>query len=1185
LKQAKPTATVDEILQALSDTGVMIADERAGTGTARPRIQVDFALSDLLNPGAPILKSVSPARGTVGTSLTVTITGIHFEPGAVAAFGAGVTVNSTTVVSPTELSVALTIPLTATIGPRDVTVTNPGGQVGTRVGAFAVVPPPPTMSLAFLGKLRDKVGQGSAAFAADGALDGTFRVTVQGGIWPRTVTNVELRRTGSIDIWDSNSGTSYWALGATSGLDSALLNGANGTVSFPVADGGAFFLFASDLSPSPFTTGTAFTLTANFADGTSATANVSLQALPTISGVSPNVGSQGANVTVAVSGTNFQTGASASFGAGITVSSTTVVSSTELSVALAIGTSATLGPRDVTVTNPDGQLVIRPNGFTVQPPPATLSLAFVGRLRDRVGQSSAAFAPDGALDGTFRVILQAGSGSRTVTNLELQRTGSIDLWDTNSASAPWALGAANSLDGGLLNGVSGTVSFAVADGGAFYVFASDYNPTPFTSGAAFVVTANFADGTSASASVTLPAMPTIASVTPSLGAQGASLTVTVAGTGFQSGATAAFGAGITVNSTTVVSATQLSVAISIAGAATVGPRDVTVTNPDGQSVIRANGFTVQPPSPTLNLAFLGRLRDKVGQSSGAFAPDGALDGTFRVTVQAGSGQRTVTSLELRRNGSIDTWDTNASTSPWALGAAATLDSALLNGANGTVNFTVADGGTFHLFASDYSPTPFVSGAGFTVTASFADGTTSTATVTLPAVPSISSVTPNAGAQGANLTVTVTGTSFQSGASTSFGAGITINSTTVVSATQLSVALSIASAATAGPRDVTVTNPDGQSVVRANGFTVQPPAATLSLAFLGRLRDTVGQSSSAFAPDGILDGTFRVTVQPGSGQRTVTRLELRRNGSIDTWDTDPATGAWALGAAAGLDTALLNAGNGTVNFVVADGGVFHVFASDYNPTPFYSGAAFTVTANFADGTSAVATVTLPPVPSISSVTPSSAVQGASLTVTIAGASFQSGASVSFGAGIAVTSTTVVSATQISVALTLDAAATPGPRDVRVTNPDGQSVVRAAGFTVKPPPPTLSLSFLGKLRDKVGQSSGAFAADGALDGTFQVTVVAGSGPRTVTNLELRRSGSIDTWDSNSASPPWALAAAAGLDSSLLNAGNGTVNFAVADGGSFVVFASDYNPSPFVSGQTFTVTASFADGSIVTVATTIP
>src|SRR2546422_3297880 len=46
----------------------------------------------------------------------------------------------------------------------------------------------------------------------------------------------------------------------------------------------------------------------------------------------------------------------------------------------------------------------------------------------------------------------------------------------------------------------------------------------------------------------LPVIPTITSVTPSTGAPGTSPTVTVAGTNFQAGATAAFGAGITVRS-------------------------------------------------------------------------------------------------------------------------------------------------------------------------------------------------------------------------------------------------------------------------------------------------------------------------------------------------------------------------------------------------------------------------------------------------------------------------------------------------------------------------------------------------------------------------------------------------------------------------------------------------------------
>src|SRR5882672_11200161 len=146
LKQAAPAAGVDEILQALANTGLMITDPRAGTGTARPRIQVDLALSALLNPGVPIIGSISPDRANLGASLTVTVRGVNFEPGASVSFGAGVTVSSMAVVSSTQVSVALEIATMAPVGPRDVTITNPGGQSTTRPGGFTVVMPPPTLS-------------------------------------------------------------------------------------------------------------------------------------------------------------------------------------------------------------------------------------------------------------------------------------------------------------------------------------------------------------------------------------------------------------------------------------------------------------------------------------------------------------------------------------------------------------------------------------------------------------------------------------------------------------------------------------------------------------------------------------------------------------------------------------------------------------------------------------------------------------------------------------------------------------------------------------------------------------------------------------------------------------------------------------------------------------------------------
>jgi len=182
-----------------------------------------------------------------------------------------------------------------------------------------------------------------------------------------------------------------------------------------------------------------------------------------------------------------------------------VVSSTQLSVALAIATTAALGPRDVTVSNPDGQSAVSPGGFTVGLSAPTISVAFLGKLRDKVGQGNSALTADGALDGTFQVTLQAGSGARTVTRLELsQASAGGGVWDTDPATANWALGAAASLDGALLNAGTGTVSFAVADGGGFFVFASDVSSSVFTPGMGFSLTVTLADGSVVMVPTTIP---------------------------------------------------------------------------------------------------------------------------------------------------------------------------------------------------------------------------------------------------------------------------------------------------------------------------------------------------------------------------------------------------------------------------------------------------------------------------------------------------------------------------------------------------------------------------------------------------------------------------------------------------------------------------------------------------------
>ena len=89
---------------------------------------------------------------------------------------------------------------------------------------------------------------------------------------------------------------------------------------------------------------------------------------------------------------------------------------------------------------------------------------------------------------------------------------------------------------------------------------------------------------------------------------------------------------------------------------------------------------------------------------------------------------------------------------------------------------------------------------------------------LPA-PTLSSVTPTSGPTVGGTVVTLNGTNFQSGATVQFASGlysaqasaVTVNSYENISATTPPAPFN------SGQYDVTVTNPDGQSAVLANGF--------------------------------------------------------------------------------------------------------------------------------------------------------------------------------------------------------------------------------------------------------------------------------------------------------------------------------------------------------------------------------
>src|SRR5215468_4352615 len=104
---------------------------------------------------------------------------------------------------------------------------------------------------------------------------------------------------------------------------------------------------------------------------------------------------------------------------------------------------------------------------------------------------------------------------------------------------------------------------------------------------------------------------------------------------------------------------------------------------------------VEPP---LSIGWEGKIRDRVGQTKLALAPDGALDGAVIVRVRA-EGDHTVVGLRLEsypQGGGtpVGTWDTDVNSTYFVLGASAALDDPLLNDtANSSVTFPVTYGDT------------------------------------------------------------------------------------------------------------------------------------------------------------------------------------------------------------------------------------------------------------------------------------------------------------------------------------------------------------------------------------------------------------------------------------------------------------------------------------------------------------
>jgi len=260
---------------------------------------------------------------------------------------------------------------------------------------------------------------------------------------------------------------------------------------------------------------------------------------------------------------------------------------------------------------------------------------------------------------------------------------------------------------------------------------------------------------------------------------------------------------------------------------------------------------------------------------------------------------------------------------------------------------------------------------------------------LPAPPNITSVSPNQGIQGQTLSsVTLTGTYLTGTTSVSFGTGITANSLTVNSPTQITVSITINPAAAPGARSITVTTPGGSSAPLANAFTVNSAPPTISS--VSPIQGIQGQTLNGV----IITGTYftgATSVSFGSGI-TVDSLSVNSPTQITASLTIDGT------AAEGTRIVSINTPGGTATLP----------------------DCFTVTVP----------VPVPP-PTITGVSFVSGSPGEKLTIIITGVNLDGVLEVSLGDGIRVESFTVDSPTQITATITIDQTATVGLRDISVT----------------------------------------------------------------------------------------------------------------------------------------------------------
>jgi len=580
-----------------------VADNQHVTATATDGSNNTSEFAACVQVGAtPALADVSPASAQQGAILDVALTGANtsFVNGAtVVSFGAGISVNSVTVSSPTAATANVTIGPTAFTGSRTVTVTT-----GTEIVTSAFTVTAGTASLSSVNPGSGQQGQSNLDITVTG--DNTHfapNVTTASfgsGVVVNLVTVTSATSAVvNITLQDFAASGPRTVTLTTGGENASLVNGYNVVAGTPrltlvspasgqqgqtlsVAVSGQFTNFVNGTTTADFGPGITVN-SVNVTSAAAATVNITVSALAAIGSrtvtlttgselassldtgsfftvtagsaaiaqVSPASGRQAESLGLTVTGTNthFASGTTSfSLGTGMTVTSALINSPTSAALQITISQSAPLGPRTVTATTA-GEVATLADGFSVTA-------------------------------GSPSITTVSPTTGRQAETLNLSITGQFTSFVSGTTAASLGSGiTVNSV--AVIDATHATVNVTVSPGAAL-----GSRTVAMTTGAeiaqqvgGFTVT---------------PGQPTLFSVNPSSAVQGTNATIILNGafTNFTAGVTTAFfGSGISAGTVTVNGPTLASVPVAVFADALAGPRSVTVTT-GSESVTLVNGFTV-----------------------------------------------------------------------------------------------------------------------------------------------------------------------------------------------------------------------------------------------------------------------------------------------------------------------------------------------------------------------------------------------------------------------------------------------------------------------------------------------------------------------------------------------------------------------------------------------------------------